>query len=35
MRIDRAAARRLEWRGATYYFCSAACEHKFTARRAQ
>jgi Cu(I)/Ag(I) efflux system membrane fusion protein len=33
MRIGRAASRRLEWRGATYYFCSEACERKFTARR--
>ncbi len=32
MRLDRTAARRLEWKGATYYFCSEACERKFTAR---
>jgi YHS domain-containing protein len=32
MRIDRTAARRLEWKGATYYFCSRACERKFTSR---
>jgi Cu(I)/Ag(I) efflux system membrane fusion protein len=32
MRIDRTASRRLEWKGATYYFCSESCERKFTAR---
>ncbi len=32
MRLDRTASRRLEWKGATYYFCSESCERKFTAR---
>jgi RND family efflux transporter MFP subunit len=32
MRIERAASRRLEWKGAAYYFCSESCERKFTAR---
>jgi membrane fusion protein, copper/silver efflux system len=35
MRIERTASRRLEWKGATYYFCSESCERKFTARRNQ
>jgi len=35
MRIDRTASRRLEWKGATYYFCSESCEGKFRARRNQ
>ena len=35
MRIDRMASRRLEWKGATYYFCSDSCERKFAARRNQ
>jgi Cu(I)/Ag(I) efflux system membrane fusion protein len=35
MRIDRANARRLDWKGATYYFCSESCERKFTARPMQ
>jgi Cu(I)/Ag(I) efflux system membrane fusion protein len=33
MRIERTAAHRLEWKGATYYFCSELCERKFAARR--
>ena len=33
MKIDRATARRLDWKGATYHFCSEACERKFTASR--
>jgi Cu(I)/Ag(I) efflux system membrane fusion protein len=33
MKIKRANARRLDWKGATYYFCSESCERKFTARR--
>ena len=32
-KIDRATARRLDWKGATYYFCSESCERRFTARR--
>jgi Cu(I)/Ag(I) efflux system membrane fusion protein len=32
MKIDRAASRRVEWKGAIYYFCSESCERKFTAR---
>ena len=35
MRIQRTASRRLEWKGATYYFCSETCERKFTARHNQ
>jgi Cu(I)/Ag(I) efflux system membrane fusion protein len=35
MQIDRSVSRRLEWRGATYYFCSESCERKFTDRRNQ
>jgi YHS domain-containing protein len=35
MGIERAASRRLEWKGATYYFCSEACERKFKERRMQ
>jgi len=33
MSIVRANARRLEWKGATYYFCSASCERKFKAKQ--
>jgi RND family efflux transporter MFP subunit len=33
MKVDRASARRLEWKGATYYFCSESCERKFRAAR--
>jgi Cu(I)/Ag(I) efflux system membrane fusion protein len=32
MKIERAASRRVEWKGAVYYFCSESCERKFTAR---
>jgi RND family efflux transporter MFP subunit len=35
MKIDRSVSRRLEWKGATYYFCSESCERKFTANRNQ
>jgi Cu(I)/Ag(I) efflux system membrane fusion protein len=35
MKIERTASRRIEWKGATYYFCSESCERKFTARRSQ
>jgi membrane fusion protein, copper/silver efflux system len=35
MKIERTASRRLEWKGATYYFCSESCERKFTDRRNQ
>jgi Cu(I)/Ag(I) efflux system membrane fusion protein len=35
MKIDRANARRLDRKGATFYFCSESCERKFTARRVQ
>jgi Cu(I)/Ag(I) efflux system membrane fusion protein len=31
MRIERVAARHLELKGSTYYFCSEACERKFKA----
>jgi len=34
-RFDRATARRLDWKGATYYFCSESCERKFAAHRVQ
>jgi Cu(I)/Ag(I) efflux system membrane fusion protein len=34
MRIERTASRRLEWRGATYYFCSESCERKFKLAKA-
>jgi Cu(I)/Ag(I) efflux system membrane fusion protein len=34
MKIDRANARRMDSKGATYYFCSEACERKFAARGA-
>ncbi|MCC7153259.1 MAG: efflux RND transporter periplasmic adaptor subunit [Bryobacterales bacterium] len=32
MPLDRAAARHLAFKGANYYFCSAACERKFIQR---
>jgi Cu(I)/Ag(I) efflux system membrane fusion protein len=35
MKIERTAARRLEWKGAAYYFCSQACQRKFAASRNQ
>jgi RND family efflux transporter MFP subunit len=35
MTIERTASRRLEWKGAVYYFCSESCERKFTAHRNQ
>lgn len=34
MRIERAASRRVERKGAVYYFCSEFCERKFVARGA-
>ncbi len=35
MKLERKSARRLERNGATYYFCSEACERKFAARLSQ
>jgi YHS domain-containing protein len=35
MKIERTVSRRLEWKGAIYYFCSESCERKFTDRRNQ
>ncbi|MEO8661077.1 MAG: efflux RND transporter periplasmic adaptor subunit [Bryobacteraceae bacterium] len=35
MKVALAKARRLERKGATYYFCSDACQQKFAARQTQ
>ena len=35
MKIERSAARRLEGKDTTYYFCSEGCERKYKARRMQ
>ena len=35
MKIHRAKARRLDRKGAIYYFCSESCERKFAARHSQ
>lgn len=32
MKIASSSARRMEWKGATYHFCSESCERKFAAR---
>ena len=35
MKINRSKARRLDWKGTTYYFCSESCERKFTAKHSR
>ena len=35
VQIERAVSRRLEWKGAVYYFCSDRCERKFLSHNQQ